>query len=229
MVPSIQWFYMQFQLSHNLVFVTLIAQFITMVTVVTQAAVPSPTVPTKGWERSHRKSFSIKEKREYVHAVDILVAKNISRCKACSILGLHPINYNRLKKVIAKVDALENSAGFVPHNTNGTARWFHLGCPSLSSVIKDNLSHFIFEKRQRRIQVSTGMFCQEACRLLPSFKNKRMEAKKGCHVIHQATWIYPPCCNTHRTNGLSWYPRGIKSFHHDDEGKNYGQRSIAHH
>ena len=92
-----------------------------MVTVITQAVVPSPTVPTKGWEHSHRKSFSIKEKREYVHAVDILVEKDISHRKACSILGLHPIYYTRFKKVIARVDALENSAGFVPYNTNGTA------------------------------------------------------------------------------------------------------------
>jgi len=149
-----------------------------MVTVVTQAVVPSPTVPTKGWERSHRKSFSIKEKREYVHAVDILVEKDVSRRKACSILGLHPTYYIRFKKVIEKVDALENSAGFAPHNTNGTARRVHPGRTSLLSVIKDDLSHFIFEKRQRGIQVSTRMVRQEACRLLPPFRNKSMEAKK---------------------------------------------------
>ncbi len=107
---------MQFQLLHNLVFVTLIAQSLTMVTVI----VPSPTVPIKGWERSHCKSFSIKEKCEYIHAVDILVEKDISRRKACSTLGLHPIYYTRFKDVLAKVDALENSVGFVPCNTNGT-------------------------------------------------------------------------------------------------------------
>ena len=149
-----------------------------MVTAVTQAIVPSPMFPDNGWERSHRESFSIKEKREYVYAIDILVEKNISRRNACSILGLHPIYYMRFKRVIAKVDALENIVGFVPHNTNGTAHRVHPERPSLLSVIKDDLSRFIFEKRQWGIQVSTCMVRQEACRLLPSFKNKSMEAKK---------------------------------------------------
>jgi hypothetical protein len=81
----------QFHLSHNLVLVALIAQFLAMVTRVTQAVVPSPTFPTNDWECSPSKTFSIKEKHEYGHAVDILVAKNISRHKACSTHGLHPI------------------------------------------------------------------------------------------------------------------------------------------
>jgi len=117
-----------------------------MVTLVTQAVLPSSTSPPNGWERSHRKSFSIKEKRKYVHAVDILVAKNISRCKACSILGLNPVYYTCFKKVFARVDDLENSDGFVPYNTNGTAHRVHPGRPSLLSVIKDDLSHFISKR-----------------------------------------------------------------------------------
>jgi hypothetical protein len=119
-----------------------------MVTLITQAVVPSPTFPPSSWERSHLKSFSIKEKHEYVHAVDILGAKNISHCKTCSILGLNPIYYTGFKKVIARVDNLENSAGFVSCNTNGTACSVHPGCPSLLSVIKGDLSYFIFEKWQ---------------------------------------------------------------------------------
>ena len=98
--------------------------------------VPLPTFPPNGWECSHRKSFSSKEKREYVHAVDILATKKISCRKACSILGLNPIYYTHFKKVIARVDDLENSAGLVPYNTSGTACGVHPGCPSLSSVIK---------------------------------------------------------------------------------------------
>ena len=64
------------------------------------------------------------------------------------------------------------------HKTNGTVRKVHAGCPSLFSAIHKDLSCFIFETRQCRIQVSTRMVHQQACRLLPSFRNKTMEAKK---------------------------------------------------
>ncbi len=149
-----------------------------MVAVVINAVEPLPSFSTKAGRPSHRKSYTIKEKREFVNAVDALIAKDIPRRKACVILGLHPNYYSRFKKVVAKVDALEKSDGFVAHRTNGTARRIHPGRPSLLSVIKDDLSRFIFEKRQNGIQVSTRMIRQEACRLLPSFRMKSVDAMK---------------------------------------------------
>jgi hypothetical protein len=52
-----------------------------------------------------------------------------------------------------------------------------LALTSLLFVIKDDLSYFVFEMRQCRIQVSMHMVCQEACRLLMSFRSKSIVAK----------------------------------------------------
>ena len=152
--------------------------FILMVSVVAQVIEPLSALTTRESEPTLRKAFAIKEKREYVQAIDAIVSQGISRRKACSMLGLHPVYYARFKKVLRKVDDLENGDAFVAHKTNGTACKVHAGCPSLLSAIQEDLSRFIFETRQRGIQVSTRMVRQEACRLLPSFRNKTMEAKK---------------------------------------------------
>ena len=44
------------------------------------------------WEASLCKSFSVKEKHEYVVAIDALMAEGASRRQACSMVGL-PHNY----------------------------------------------------------------------------------------------------------------------------------------
>jgi len=41
------------------------------------------------------KSFSIKDKREYVIAIDASVSTDISRCQACSQVGLLYMYYTR--------------------------------------------------------------------------------------------------------------------------------------
>jgi hypothetical protein len=85
--------------------------------------------------------------------------------------------YTCFKKVIKKVDALENGATFVQYKTNGNAHKNNPSPSSLLSLIKQDLSHFIFKMRQCGIQVSTHMIRQEACLFLPNFRGKSIIAK----------------------------------------------------
>ena len=126
---------------------------------------------------SLRKSFSLKEKRESVRDVDAIVATGLSRRNACLQLGVPHGYYARFKKAIALAQSLQNSAAFLPYNFNGTARKIHPGPPSVLDQIKDDLIRFVFETRERGIQVSTRMIHQEASRLMPAFRNKTILAK----------------------------------------------------
>ena len=101
------------------------------------------------------------------------------------------------KKVIKKVDALKNGTTFVPYKTNGNACKIYPGPPSLLSVIKQDLSRFAFEMRQRGIQVSTHMICQEACRLLPNFRGKSIIAKNLAILCFTKSISLSHCVATH--------------------------------
>ena len=130
-------------------------------------------------ESALRKSFSVKKKYEYVVAFDVLMAKGASHQQACLMVGLPHNYYPCFKKVIKKLDYLEQDAGFVPFKANGTARKIHPGHPSLLQAIQEDLSHFVFEIRLCRIKVSTCMIRQKVCHLLLSFRSKSMEARKS--------------------------------------------------
>ena len=106
------------------------------------------------------------------------MAEGASRQHACSMVGLPHNYYPRFKKVIKKIDELEQDSGFVPFKTNGTDCKIHPGRPSLLQAIQEDLSRFVFEIRQCGIQVSTHMIWQEVCHLLPAFRSKSMEARK---------------------------------------------------
>ena len=77
------------------------------------------------------------------------------------MVGLSHNYYPRFKKVIKKLDDLEQDAGFVPFKTNKTARKIHLGHPSLLQAIQEELSRFVFKIRQCGIQVSSRVIRQE--------------------------------------------------------------------
>ena len=94
------------------------------------------------------------------------------------MVGLSHNYYPRFKKVIKKLDDLEQDASFVLFKTNGTASKIHLGHPNLLQAIQENLSCFVYKIRQCRIQVSSHMIWQEACCLLPAFRSKSTEARK---------------------------------------------------
>ena len=74
----------------------------------------------------------MKEKRENVVAIGALVAEGASRRQACLMVGLPHNYYPRFKKVIKKLDDLEQDASSVPLKTKVTARKIHPGHPSHS-------------------------------------------------------------------------------------------------
>ena len=69
-----------------------------------------------------RRSFSIKEKREFVQAVELVIAeKKVSCYEACVMIGVLQMYHKRFKKAFNKVAALDNADAFVVHKINGTA------------------------------------------------------------------------------------------------------------
>ncbi len=72
-----------------------------------------------------RRSFSLKEKREAVRLIGLLIMNGVSCAAACQQLGIIPLYYRRWRKTIAKVNELEEDDGYVPFNTNGNARKIH--------------------------------------------------------------------------------------------------------
>jgi len=101
--------------------------------------------------QTRRKSFSIKDKREFILAVDTLVSTGASRHEACNRLGLPHMYYERIKKVIEKVESLENGTGYIPYKTNNSARKIHPVPQSLLCVIKDDFACFVVQTRHRGI------------------------------------------------------------------------------
>jgi hypothetical protein len=128
---------------------------------------------------SFGRSFSIKEKREYAQAVDIVKAnQGVSLRQACSHVGIRVNYYIRYKKSIHKLGALEECGTVVAHKTNGSTRKIHPGCKSVQNVIQEDLTCFVSDTHHLVIQVSMQMVRQEACQLLPLFRNKSITAMK---------------------------------------------------
>jgi hypothetical protein len=59
-----------------------------MVTFVMQEVEPPLTLTTKEAEPLLCKSFSIKEKHESIQAIQAIISKGVSHCKACYTTGL---------------------------------------------------------------------------------------------------------------------------------------------
>ena len=53
-------------------------------------------------EQARQRSFSIKEKRDFVHKIDILISTGVSRRQACVCVGLPCLYYACFKKVLQK-------------------------------------------------------------------------------------------------------------------------------
>ena len=70
-------------------------------------------------ESALQKSFSVKEKREYIVAIDALMAEGVFCRQACLMFGLPHNYYPCFKKVIKKLGDLEQDAGFVPFKQIG--------------------------------------------------------------------------------------------------------------
>jgi uncharacterized membrane protein len=69
-------------------------------------------------DASFRKSFSIKEKRELVQAIELLIDEHkVSARQAYLLIGVNQMYYTRFKRIIKKVDNIEHGDVFVPYNT----------------------------------------------------------------------------------------------------------------
>jgi hypothetical protein len=179
---------------------------------------PEAVVHRLECESSLQKSFSVKEKCKYILTVDVhaLIAGGLSCCQACSMIGLPQNYYAHFKKVIIKLDDFKQEPRVVSFKTNGTPHKIHPGHPIISQVIQEDLSRFVIEMKQHGIQDSTGMICQEACRLLPSFRIDGHN-EKDCHPLHQNNGDVPSCCYSHSTDELPGDRRRIPTFHGNDK------------
>jgi hypothetical protein len=89
-----------------------------------------------------RRSYSLKEKRDVVCLIDLLVANGLLRMQACVALAIHHIYYRRWKKVITKVDELEKDDCFHAFNMNGLARKLHPGRGGILVPVKEQFLAF---------------------------------------------------------------------------------------
>jgi len=144
-----------------------------------------------------RRSYSIKEKRDIVQAVQTLAANGVSVHQACSMVGLPHQYYYRFKKAVKTADDLEKSGVFIHYKCNGGARKLHPSRPSILAAILDNLSKFVCETRVQGIQVSTHMVRHEACRLLPTSMGKSINAREKTILCFTKTMSLSHCAATH--------------------------------
>ena len=120
-----------------------------------------------------RKSYEIKDKRNFVLQVDELIATGLfSRLTACLNVGIPLLYYSRWKKLLEKVDALNSGTEFMPYNTTGTSCKIHPGRESVFAQVKEQLQAFTFQLSKQGVQVTNRMVMREAARLLPGFKDK---------------------------------------------------------
>ena len=71
-----------------------------------------------------------------------------------------------------------NAGGeYVSNKNNGTACRIHPGRKSILAGIKPQLNRFIFQMRERGIQLMNRMVCREASWLLPEFQDMMKQAK----------------------------------------------------
>jgi hypothetical protein len=142
-----------------------------------------------------RKSYEIKDKRNFVLQVDELITTGLFSChKACLNLGIPLLYYSRWKKLLKKVDALNSGTEFVPYNTKGTSRKIHPVQESVLAQVKEQLQAFTFKLRKQGVQVTNRMVMQEATCLLPDFKDKTRRAQElAVHRFTQSIGLAYSC------------------------------------
>jgi hypothetical protein len=122
----------------------------------------------------HYRSYSIKEKREFVQAINTLVSTGASHCDKCYLVGLPHMYYACFKKAVEKVDGLEKSAAYIQYKTKGSACKIHPDPKSLLTAIQKDLARFVKHVRHSRIQVITHVIHQETSCLLLTFRDNSL-------------------------------------------------------
>jgi hypothetical protein len=108
--------------------------------------------------KATRKSYTLKEKRNTIRTIDVWITANKKQSvrEACGQLGIHHSLYARWKKEIAKAALLQQSPEWLP-NIVGTMRKIHAGRKGILAPIKSQLERFVFELRERGMNVSTTL------------------------------------------------------------------------
>ncbi len=156
-----------------------------------------------------RRSFEIKEKRNAVTMIDELVSSGYSRRKACTVAGIPYLYYRHRKKLIAKIDGINDGKKFVSFNTKGTSRRIHQGRPSLLNGIEPQLKTFIFHVREqgresgRKTSVTVKSIPSSLCAFCPmaysrAVKQMRQPSLPSSRTSWTARFVFST--NRKRTN-----------------------------
>jgi hypothetical protein len=137
------------------------------------ALTPSPQV--------NRRSWTVREKREFVRSVDKYRADSAnfvnqhspSLRQACRAFGMNHFVYGRWKKQLQRV-----TDPSCPLIATGETRKLHPGPKSTIDNIAGALTHKVFALREQGLQVNNMRIRSEASKLSESFKNKPDKAKK---------------------------------------------------
>ena len=124
-----------------------------------------------------RMSYEIKEKRQVVCHIDALLTSGLSRCWACENVGVKYLYYRRWKKLIKKVDIINNGEHFVAYNTKGKAQKIHGGRPGILEPVETQLKSSVFKVCEQGVQLTNCMIGREAAWLVPSFVQKSEQSR----------------------------------------------------
>ena len=80
--------------------------------------------------------------------------------------------YRHWKKLIEKVDSINNGEHFVAYNTKGKAQKIHGGHPGILKPVETQLKSFVFKVCEQGVQLTNRMIGREAARLVPLFAQK---------------------------------------------------------
>ena len=140
-----------------------------------------------------RRSYEIKEKRQVVCQIDILLTSGLSWCRACESVGVKYLYYRSWKKLIKKIDIINDGEHFVAYNTKGKVWKIHGGCPGILKPEETQLKSFVFKVCEQGIQLMNRMIGREAALLRPLFAQKSEQSRIVCFscsmrlTIHAAT------------------------------------------
>ena len=93
-------------------------------------------------------------------------------------MRISSLYYRRWKKVVAKVDGIQEKKELFPYNTTGLFHKVHEDPKSMLTEIKPKLKAYILNLCKKGIQLTNWMVQREASWLLPVFKDKLQQSKE---------------------------------------------------
>ncbi len=166
-----------------------------------------------------RKSYDLKEKQNAVTMIDELVSSGNVQRKACASAGIPYLYYRRWKKLIEKVDGINDGKKFVSYNTKGTSRCIHQGHSSmLNGIYPTPTEDFYFSRSRAGYSRYKQNGCQRGC-TSPSILCTEDYALQGSvhPSLHPISWPHPTCLNAHGTKAFHAHSSGCKGLHRHGE------------